>query len=177
MGRGPSWRSGTGWGTLYRMVRTSRGTFLDVRDRLGDPPGGSERVGGPSQWSGVYLGTFLEVQDGSGDRLGGPGRVGRCSRRSGTDRGILKGIWDRWDALRKVRHEWVSLQEGLRRVGGPSWRSGSGLETILEVRDGSGNPWAGTGRVGEPWECPGRVGGPLGRSGTGRGTLGDVWNG
>ena len=39
--------------------------------------------------------------------------------------------------------------------------------TLGEVRDGSGDPRGG----------PGRVEGPSGSSGTGRGTLGEVWDG
>ena len=70
-----------------------------------------------------------------------------------------------------------------------------GRGTLPEVRDESGDPPEGTGRVGrpsrrfgtgegtlskvryesrDPWECSGRVGRPTGKSGTGRGTLSEI---
>ena len=51
--------------------------------------------------------------------------------------------------------------------GRPSMRFGTGWGTAGEVRDGSGDPRGG----------PGRVEGPSGRSGTGRRTHGEVLHG
>ena len=71
--------------------------------------------------------------------------------------------------------------EGPGRVGGPSERSGTGLRTIGEVRDVSGEPgkvreWSGNlGEVLKGSEDPrgglGRVWGTSGKSGQGRSTF------
>ena len=92
--RGPSERSGTGWGTLQ-----------EVQNRLGGPPEGLGLVGRPSRTSGTGWGTHLEVRDGSGNSPKGPGRVGGLSRkleqvgrssgRSVTSREVLQGVCDR----------------------------------------------------------------------------------
>ena len=73
------------------------------------------------------------------------------------------------------------------RIGGPSGRSGTGRGTLKEVRDGSEDLWGGPGGVGEPRGGLGGVIGRLGkfgmgrglygRSGTDRGTLGEVRDG
>ena len=49
---------------------------------------------------------------------------------------------------------------------GTLWEVRDGSGSIGEVQDGSGNPWGGLGRVG----------GPPRRSGTGRWTIGEVWD-
>ena len=67
-------------------------------------------------------------------------------------------------------------------------RYGTGRGTLEDLRDGSGNPWGGPGRVGrylgevrngfgDPRKGTGRVGGPSGMTGTGRETIGEVRNG
>ena len=77
---------------------------------------------------------------------------------------------------------------GSRRVGGPSGRTGTGRGTLPEVLDGSGDPLGSPNGLGEPfrrsetgqgnpWGGLGRVGRLFGWSVTGRGTLGEVWNG
>ena len=48
--------------------------------------------------------------------------------------------------------------------------------TLGEVRDVSLDPRGGLERVGGLWGDPGRIGEPPGKSGTGRGTPGEVWN-
>ena len=79
----------------------------------------------------------------------------------------------------------MELQGGAERVGGTSQWSGTGRETLGEVRDGSRDPprgkFRGTGEPpygrdgsGDPRGSPGRVGGSSGRSGTGWRTLGAV---
>ena len=42
----------------------SQVTLPEVRESLGEPRGGLERVGGPSRWSGTFRGTLGEVRDG-----------------------------------------------------------------------------------------------------------------
>ena len=49
------------------MSGTCWGTNGEVRDGSGDPLGGLERVGGPSERSGTGLGTLEEVWDRSGE--------------------------------------------------------------------------------------------------------------
>ena len=61
-------------------------------------------------------------------------------------------------------------------VGEPSQRTGTGRETLGEVRDGSRVPREVRDELGDPWGGPGRVRGPSQRSLTGRGTLGEVWD-
>ena len=92
-------------------------------------------------------GTLGVVRNGSGDPWRGAGRVGEPSRRTGMGRGTL------WE-----------VRKTLGEVRGHSQRSETGLMTLPEVRDGSGDPQNGSGRVGRPSE----------RSGTGRETLGEV---
>ena len=58
----------------------------------------------------------------------------------------------------------VDPQGGLKRVGGPSERFGTGRGTLRKIWYGLGDPRGG----------PGWVEGPSWRSGTGRGTLGEV---
>ena len=78
----------------------------------------------------------------------------------------------------------MDLQGGLGRLGGlsgkssgPSGMSGKGRGTHVEVREGSGDPRGGRGRLGyRPWGL-GRVGGTSHWSGMGRGTLGNAWDG
>ena len=75
-----------------------------VRDRSGDPSGGSGRVWRPSQMSktgreGLQKvrdgsGNPPVVQDGSGDPPGGLGLVREPSRMSGTGREPLQKFWD-----------------------------------------------------------------------------------
>ena len=90
-------------------------------------------------------GTLPEVRDGSGDPQGDSRQVERSSGRSGTGRKILPGVRDRSEdpprglrrmgGHRKVRDGWGGPPEGLGRVGGPSQSSGTGLGTLLDVRD------------------------------------------
>ena len=49
-------------------------------------------------------------------------------------------------------------------------RSRTGRGTLREVRERSGHPWVGLGRVRDHWVGPGQVEGTSGRSETGRGT-------
>ena len=91
--------------------------------------------------------THGDVQHGSVDPPGGRGRVWGHSRRSST------GL----ETLGDVR---VGSEE-------PVGRSGKGWGTHPMVRDESGDPWAGPGRVGKPSK----------RSGTGRETLPEVRDG
>ena len=80
------------------------------------------------------------------------------------------------------------VQDGLGLVGGLSVKSrtfagtrGEDRGTLSEVRDGSRDPWEGSGRVKGPlekvWDRLGQIGGPSERSETGRGTLGEVRDG
>ena len=111
-------------------------------------------------------GSLGEVWDGLGDPLGEPGHAG-------------------------------DPQVGLRLVGGPFWRSGTSRVILGQVRNESVDPPGGTGQVWipcskfgwvgghgvvrdrlvDPRGDPGRFLGPSGRSGTGRGTLGEVRDG
>ena len=52
-------------------------------------------------------------------------------------------LWKVWDGL-------VDPSRGPGRVGGPSWRSGTGWGTLSEDRDGSWDPPVGLGWVGDP---------------------------
>ena len=175
---GPSWRFGTG-----------RGTLGEVRVGWGDPRGGSRRgfgtrgmvsgrVGGPSGRSVTDRGTLEVVRVGWEDPQGCPGRVGELSGRSGMVRGTVRDVRDgskdhrggegfgqvgqpaRWSGSEHLRG-------GLGRSIGPSGRIGMGRGTLGKVRNGSGDPRGGQGRVR----------GYSRRSGTGLGTLGKVRDG
>ena len=76
-------RVGPGW-VKKPTVRTGTGrwTTLEVRDGLGDTPGGSRRVGGPTGRSETVR----------GDNRGCPGQVEQPSRRSGTVQGTLPNV-------------------------------------------------------------------------------------
>ena len=101
--------------------------FPKVRDGLGAPPGGPERVGRPSRRSEPGRGTFLEVWDGSDAPPEGP-----------------EGSGD----LLKFRDWSVDSPEYPGWVEGPSRRSGTGRRTLLKARDGSCDPSGGPGWVG-----------------------------
>ena len=91
----------------------------------------------------------------------------------GTGRGTLEAVRHGSGALGEVRDRWRTLGEVLDgsldnqgdsgRVGGTSG-----------FQDGSGDPRGGLRRVGGASERSWTVGGPSGRSGMGRGTLGEV---
>ena len=135
------------------------------------------RVEGPSGKSGTGRGTLGEVRNRSGDLRVGEGQVRGPTRRSGTDRGTYGEVQDGS----------VDYPRGLGWDGEPSGRSGTCRLTLGEVRDGSEHPRKGPKWVGgppgvrawsgDPWVFPGRVGGPSGRSGTDRGTHGEVQDG
>ena len=95
-------------------------------------------------------GTLGEVRDGSGDPRGGPARfvepVGEVLDGSGCS-GTVRGT------LGEVRDDFGDPRLGPQRVGGISWRFGTGRGV------------------------PKRFGAPAERSGTGRRTLGEVWDG
>ena len=101
--------------------------------------------------------TLGEVQVGSGNPLGGSEKGRGPSGRFGTGHGILRDIWDGSGTLGEVldgsEDPWGVLEEFLF----PS----------EQVRDGLGDPSGG----------PGMVRGPSGRSGTGKGTLGEYRDG
>ena len=102
--------------------------------------------------------TLREVWNASGPPPGGSGRVkGKPTRRSGTGR--------------------RTLPEGPGLVGVTSGTSGTGWETLGEIRDGLGDPWGGLGRVGEPSEWSRTGLGTLGEVKYGSGALGQVQDG
>ena len=84
---------------LFRMYGTGRGTFLKVRDKLGDSPKGLRRIGGTSRRSRTGRGTLSDVRVWLRDPFKGPGQVGRppggmgrvggSSRRSRNGRGTI----------------------------------------------------------------------------------------
>ena len=184
------------------MVRNRSGGPLECEERSGGPSGVCDRSGDPFRDLGRVEGYFgrcetgaeiiRKVWDGSRDPPGGPGWVVGPSRWFGTDRevlwnvrngrevlpgsvtgrGTLSGIWDGWRGT----------LEGVRRVLRSSGRSGTGRETLLEVRDGSGDPpgcsWTGRGTIKEvqdwsrdPPKGLGRVRRSFGRSKIGREVL------
>ena len=83
---GPSWRSGSGRGTLLEVLKWSGNPPVGLEVvgvpfwRSGDPPGGPEVVGGPSRRFGSGWGTLPEVLKWSSDPpeglevVGGPPR-------------------------------------------------------------------------------------------------------
>ena len=84
-------------------------------------------------------------------------------------RGALQVVWD-----------WSGDLPGCPRViGRPSWMSGSGGETLPNVRVRSGGPPGCLWWSGGPHRCPGVVGSLSGLSGSGRESLPDVreWSG
>ena len=83
MGRGPSRRCGTVWGTLR-----------EVRDKSGHILGGPGRVRRHSRRSGTDWGTLVEFRDGSGDPKRGPRRVRGPSGKSGMGRVTLSEVRD-----------------------------------------------------------------------------------
>ena len=56
-------------------------------------------------------------------------------------------------------------------------RSGTGRETLGEIRDGLGDDQGGPEQVGDSWVGPERVGDPRRRCEMGRETLVEVWDG
>ena len=156
MGRGTHEEVWDGTGT-FGEVWDGTGTVRDVRDVLRDRRGGPQRVVGPSWRSGtrrrpsVMCGTFW-----------------------GTRREVWNGSWNIWSDSGRVKGpsgkpemDWGTLEEVRDKVGGPLLRSGTGKVTLREVREGSGIPQGG----------PGRVWGPSGRSRMSRSTPEDVRNG
>ena len=67
---------------------------MEVRDWLGDPRGGTGRVGQPSRRFGTGRGTLEEVRNELGYPKRGPGQVGGPSERSRMGRGTLVEVWD-----------------------------------------------------------------------------------
>ena len=57
------------------------------------------------------------------------------------DWGTHREVRDGLGTLEKVRYVSVDPFGGSERVGGPSRRSGTGRWTLLEVQNGSGDPW------------------------------------
>ena len=127
--------------------------------------------------SGTCRGTRGEVRDGLFDCRGGPGRV----RNSQGDPGRVGGPSGRSGTGRGNRCEVRGLsgdpREGPRQFVGPSRWCRMVCSTIGKVRDVSGDRQGGPGGLFNHWGGPGRVGEPSGRFGTGRRTLGEVWDG
>ena len=101
-----------------------RGTLEEDWDRSGDARGVPRRVEGPMGRFGTSRETISKVRNGSGDSPEGSGRV------------IRDRLWD----PRKEPDGSRDPRVGSRQVGGPSWRFGTGRETLVEVRDGSREP-------------------------------------
>ena len=71
--------------------------------------------------------------------------------RTETGRGTLKEVWNVSEDSPGGPGR-VKVPRGCRgQVGGPLVRSGTGWETLEEVRDGSGYPRGGRGREGGPF--------------------------
>ena len=158
------------------------GTLGEVRDELGDPPGGQGRVEytmGSTGWVGDPWGGLGRV----GDLSEGQGRVEYTMGSTGRVKGPLGMSWmgrgTSWRSgkgrgtLREVQDWLGDFPKGPGRVGGHSRRSGTVRETIGEVRNGLGDPWGGPGRVGGPPEGQGRVEYTMGSTGW----VGDPWGG
>ena len=110
---GPSGRSGTGRGTLWK-VQDGSGNLGEVREgvRFGRPSlksgrdgGTSLRVYGPSRKSGIGQGTVREVWDGLEDPRGGLGLVKRPQGGPGRVGGRSRGSVMGWGNLEEVRKE------------------------------------------------------------------------
>ena len=82
---------------------------------------------------GTDLNSLPEVREGSGGPFKGPGLVGRPSRKS---RNLSQKSGRGQEALPEVRDGWEALLEFWDR-----W------EALPEVRDGSGGPFRGSGRL------------------------------
>ena len=103
-----------------------------------------------------------KVQDGSADLLGSSEQVGRSSGRSGTRLEVLPGSVTGQGNLSEIWDRCRGTSEGPRRVLRSSGRYGTCRGTLLEVRDGSGDPpgcsWTGWGIIKEvrdwSWEPP-----------------------
>ena len=172
---GLSRRSGMGRETI-REVRVGSGELRGVRDATGNRWGNPRRVWGSSSRFGMGRGTLGEVRNGSETQSG------VRDESWGT-----RGYRTSHRTLREVRDGSEDHREGLGRVGGTSGRSKMGRGTLRDVRDGSGDTWGGLGWVGgpsgrsgtgrDPRGSPRRVWGTNRRSGTGWGTLMEVWDG
>ena len=156
-----------------RWYGTVQWTLIVVRDSSRVSWAGPGQFVEPSGRSRTGLGTLGEVQDGSGetlgevrdgsgDPLGVPGRVGGPSRWYGTVQWTLIVVRD------SSRVSWAGPGQFVE----PSGRSRTGLGTLGEVQDGSGET---LGEVrdgsGDPLGVPGRVGGPSRWYGTVQWTL------
>ena len=138
---GPSWRTGSG-----------RGTLPEVWDGSEDPPGGPGQVGDPT--GGLQR---------SGDHPNGPGRVRGTShkcRRGGVGRGregpsvVSVGVGRAPQSFRRGQDGPPEVRKGL----GGFRMSGRG-------REGSGGPSGGQEGLSEVWEGSGRVRRAFQRSG------------
>ena len=134
-----------------------RGTNKEVLDVSGYTRKVLGRVQVPSRWSETGRETLGEVRDGTKD----PREV---RDGSGDSRKILGRVWrpSWWSETGRETFGEVSYgsgihPEGLRRVGGPSGRSGTARLTNKEVRDGLGTLPGVRDGLGDSREIPGRV--------------------
>ena len=190
MGRGISRRSKMGRENLPEFPYGSE-ELAEVRDELGDPPGGPRQVGQPSRRFGTGRGTHHTGPR----RVSGPpkslGQVDEPSRMSETGRGTLREVQDGSETLWEVQDGSGDPPGGWGRVGDPPGDSGwvdSGPRLVGRSSEKFGMglevlPGCGTGQRtfsvvwdvwGGPFEGLRRVGRSFERSGTGQRTLQEV---
>ena len=176
---GPSGRSGTVHWTLW-----------EVRDGSLDHLGGLGRVEGPSGRNESGRETLEEDRNGTwrsgtaqrtlGEIRGRFGFLGAVLVWWGDPRGGQGQVGDPWGGPEWVRGpsgrsgmckgpsgKTETGRETLGKHQNRTCRSGTAFRTLGEVRDGSEDPWGGTGQLG----------GTSGRSQTGWGSIGQVQNG
>ena len=126
MGRGPTWRSGTGRVTLGK-VRDGLGSIREVRDGSRDSPVGLVRVVGRPFWrSGTGQENFPKVRVGLDEPRGGPERVSGSFWKSGMVRGTALVVWNMSGDPPKGLGRSGDPRGGPGCVGGPFLRYGKG---------------------------------------------------